>query len=231
MAGASEKPWRTRAARIGAAMLLGALIAIRVSMVSAAEVQTDGKISVPQTAPVFAVCTDTVVQETLEQDFLDAHRSPDSGHGPPVTVTVTVNEKLLKPGVVLGDLGPGDPFVIAKLMRAAGTDPPPIGDTGDKPLDPYSEAARRGIMDPNDPMQGLRNYQAFKNAAQQPEGPRFGANGNASDEDLYDRVIVARATVGGSPDQLMALIVVHPRDDVRSAKELVAEEIANSILH
>jgi hypothetical protein len=86
-------------------------------------------------------------------------------------------------------------------------------------------------MDPNDPMQGLRNYQAFRNAARQPEGPRFGSNGNASDEDLYDRVIVARATVGGSPDQLMALVVVHPRDDVRSAKELVAEEIANSILH
>src|SRR5271163_2626074 len=122
----------------------GTLVVIALAMVArvavAAEVQTDGKISVPQTAPVFAVCTDTVVQETLEQDFLDAHRSPDSGHGPPVTVTVTVNEKLLKPGVVLGDLGPGDPFVIAKLMRAAGTDPPPIGDTGDKPLDPYSEA-------------------------------------------------------------------------------------------
>src|SRR5580704_18733462 len=158
--------------------LLVIVLSILARIANAAEVQTDGKISVPQTAPVFAVCTDTVVQETLEQDFHDAHRSPDSGNGPPVTVTVTVNEKLLKPGVVLGDLGPGDPWVIAKLMRAAGSDPPPIGDTGSKPLDPYSEAARRGIMDPNDPMQGLRNYNAFKNAAQQPEGPRFGANGN-----------------------------------------------------
>jgi hypothetical protein len=132
---------------------------------------------------------------------------------------------------VLGDLGPGDPWVIAKLMRAAGTDPPPIGDTGSKPLDPYSEAARRGIMDPNDPMVGLRNYQAFRNEAMRPSEPRFGPNGNASDEELYDRVVVARATVGGSPDQLMALVIVHPRDDVRTAKELVAEEIANSILH
>ncbi len=213
----------------------GALLVIVLSMLvriaNAAEVQTDGKVTVPQTAPVFAVCTDSVVQQTLEQDFHDAHRSPDSGNGPPVTVTVTVNEKLLKPGVVLGDLGPGDPWVIAKLMRAAGTDPPPIGDTGNKPLDPFSEAARRGIMDPNDPMQGLRNYNAFKNEAMRPEEPRFGPNGNASDEELYDRVIVARATVGGSPDQLMALVVVHPRDDVRTAKELVAEEIANSILH
>jgi len=29
----------------------------------------------------------------------------------------------------------------------------------------------------------------------------------------------------------MAVVVVHPRDDLQTAKELVAEEIANSILH
>jgi hypothetical protein len=80
-------------------------------------------------------------------------------------------------------------------------------------------------------MRGLRNYQAFKNEMRRPEAPRFGANGNASDDEIYDRVIVARASVGGSPDQLMAVVVVHPRDDVRSAKQLVAEEIANAILH
>jgi hypothetical protein len=220
-----------RAFQIGSTTLLATLTVILAGVALASEVQTDGKISVSQTAPVFAVCTDSVVQQTLEQDFRDAHRSPDSGHGQPVTVTVTLNEKLLKPGVVLGDLGPGDPWVIAKLLRAAGTEPPPIGDTGNKPLDPYSEAARRQIMDPNDPTLGLRNYQAFKNEMRRPEEPRFGPNGNASDEEIYDRVIVARATVGGSPDQLMALVIVHPRDDVRTAKELVAEEIANSILH
>jgi hypothetical protein len=214
-----------------ATLLMAALMVMVAGIARAIEVQTDGKVTVPQTAPLFAVCTDPVVQQTLEQDFRGAHRSPESGHGEPVTVTVTLNEKLLKPGVVLGDLGPGDPWVIAKLLRAAGTDPPPIGDTGDKPLDPYSEAARRQIMDPNDPMLGLRNYQAFKNEARRPQEPRFGPNGNASDEELYDRVIIARATVGGSPDQMMAVVVVHPRDDVRTAKELVAEEIANSILH
>ncbi len=215
--------------RIGA--LLAALIVMAEGVARATEVQTDGKISVPQTAPVFAVCTDPVVQQTLEQDFRGAHRSPESGHGAPVTVTVTLSEKLLKPGVVLGDLGPGDPWLIAKLLRAAGTEPPPIGDTGNKPLDPYSEAARRQMMDPTDPMIALRNYQSFKNEMTRPEGPRFGPTGNASDEEIYDRAIVARATVGGSPEQLLAVVVVHPSDDVRSAKELVAEEIANSILH
>jgi hypothetical protein len=221
----------TKAFQIRSGTLLAALIVILGGVAIASDVQTEGKISVPQTAPLFAVCTDPVVQQTLEQDFRGAHRSPDSGHGLPVTVTVTVNEKLLKPGVVLGDLGPGDPWVIAKLLRAAGTDPPPIGDTGDKRLDPYAEAARRQIMDPNDPMLGLRNYQNFKNEMRRPEEPRFGPNGNASDEEIYDRAIVARASVGGSPDQMMAVVVVHPRDDVRTAKELVAEEIANSILH
>jgi len=220
-----------KACHIRSGILLAAFVMMLGGVALASEVQTDGKVSVTQTAPLFAVCTDPVVQETLEQDFRGAHRGPDSGHGLPVTVTVTVNEKLLKPGVVLGDLGPGDPWVIAKLLRAAGVEPPPIGDTGDKHLDPYSEAARRQLMDPNDPTLGLRNYQAFKNEMRRPEAPRFGANGNASDEELYDRAIVARASVAGSPDQMMAVAVVHPRDDVRTAKELVAEEIANSILH
>ncbi len=211
--------------------MLAVLMATLAGVAIASDVQIDGKLSIPQTAPLFAICTDPIVQQTLEQDFSGAHRGPDSGHGAPVTVTVTVNEKLLKPGVVLGDLGPGDPWVIAKLLRAAGTEPPPIGDTGNKPLDPYSEAARRQILDPNDPMMGLRNYQTFRNEMRRPQEPRFGPNGNATDEEIYDRAIVARASVGGSSDQMMAVVVVHPRDDLQTAKELVAEEIANSILH
>jgi len=206
-----------------------ALICLSVAIAAAADVQTDGKISVPQTAPLFAVCTDPVVQQTLEQDFRGSHR--DSGAGAPVTVTVVVNDKVLKPGVVLGDLGPGDPWVVAKLMRAAGEEPPPIGDTGDKHLDPYSEAARKQLLDPDNPTLAWQNYQSMRNEARRPEGPRFGANGNASDEEIYDRVIVARASVAGSPDQMTALVIVHPSEDLHSAKELVAEEIANAILH
>ena len=205
------------------------LICLSAALAGAAQVQTEGKISVPQTAPLFAVCTDPVVQQTLEQDFRGSHR--DSGTGAPVTVTVVVNDKLLKPGVVLGDLGPGDPWVVAKLMRAAGEEPPPIGDTGDKHLDPYSEAARKQLLDPDNPTLAWQNYQSFRNEARRPDGPRFGPNGNASDEELYDRVVVARASVGGSPDQMTALVIVHPSEDVHSAKELVAEEIANAILH
>ena len=80
-------------------------------------------------------------------------------------------------------------------------------------------------------MAGFRDYENFRNEAKRPQGPTFGPNGNATEEQIYDRAIVARATVGGSPDQMMALIIVHPNEDVHTAKELVAEEIANSILH
>jgi hypothetical protein len=206
-----------------------ALILLSAAIAGAADVQTDGKISVPQTAPLFAVSTDPVVQQTLEQDFRGSHR--DSGTGEPITVTVVVNENLLKPGVVLGDLGPGDPWVVAKLMRAAGEEPPPIGDTGDKHLDPYGEAVRKQLLDPDNPTLAMQNYYSMRNEARRPVGPRFGPNGNASDEQIYDRVIIARASVGGSPGQMTALVIVHPSEDVRSAKELVAEEIANTILH
>lgn len=213
-------------------LALVALVAISGAVAIASEVQTDGKISVPETAPLFAVCTDPVVQQTLEQDFRGAHRGTDSGGtGSPVTVTVIVNEKLLKPGTVLGDLGPGDPWVLARLMRAAGEEPPPIGDTGDKHLDPYGEAARKQLMDPDNPTVAMQNYYNFRNEARRPAGPRFGPNGDAGDEQLYDRAIVARASVGGSPDQMTAVVIVHPSEDVRAAKELVAEEIANAILH
>ena len=62
-------------------MLLAMLAVIFAGVAIASEVQTDGKISVPQTAPVFAVCTDPIVQQTLEQDFRGAHREPGNGNG------------------------------------------------------------------------------------------------------------------------------------------------------
>ena len=92
-----------KACHIRSGILLATFVMMLGGVALASEVQTDGKVSVTQTAPLFAVCTDPVVQETLEQDFRGAHRGPDSGHGLPVTVTVTVNEKLLKPGVVLDE--------------------------------------------------------------------------------------------------------------------------------
>lgn len=213
-------------------LLAGAVVLGLASAAIAGDVQTAGKLAVPLNAPLAAISTDPIFQRTLDQDFRGQHRGPDSSSGTPiVTVTVTVNEKLLKPGVMLGDLGPGDPWVLANLLRQAGAEPPPLGDTGNKPLNPYSESVRRQVMQPEDPMQRFRDYQAMKNAYDRPEGPRFGPNGRAKDQEIYDRAIVARASASNSNDQMTAVIVAHPGDDVSMAKELLAEAIANQILH
>jgi hypothetical protein len=50
------------------------------------------------------------------------------------------------------------------------------------------------------------------------------------DKDKYQTVLVARAGVSGSPQEMTVVAVVNPGEDVHEAKRLVAEEIANSIL-
>jgi hypothetical protein len=62
---------------------------------------------------------------------------------------------------------------------------------------------------------------------------RANANGltNRQDDSAFDTVVVARASLFGSPDELTVVAVVHPGDDVNDAKKLVAEEIANAVLH
>jgi hypothetical protein len=49
--------------------------------------------------------------------------------------------------------------------------------------------------------------------------------------EIYDTVIVARASLEGVTDELKVVAVVHSGDDARRAKVLVAEEIANAVLH
>ncbi len=80
-------------------------------------------------------------------------------------------------------------------------------------------------------MQAYRDYQTTRNFVMRPRGPRFGPDGNAPDSAIYDRILVARATISNSSDDLTAVAVVHPGDDVRTAKSLLAEEITNALLH
>ncbi len=49
--------------------------------------------------------------------------------------------------------------------------------------------------------------------------------------EIYDTVIVVRASLEGATDELKVVAVVHSGDDIRRAKELVSEEIANAVLH
>jgi uncharacterized protein YggE len=47
----------------------------------------------------------------------------------------------------------------------------------------------------------------------------------------YDTVVVARASVSGAPEEMTLVSVSHPGEDVDDAKKHIAERIANSILH
>jgi hypothetical protein len=193
----------------------------------AAEIRTRGKLEIAPRTPLVAVSTDPVVQRVLNDDFFAAGRNTRSDASGGATITVTLSEQVLKPGVSLQQLAPGDPKIIA-LLRAAGATTPPIGDSGDKPIDPYANLERREMLNPDDPAtRQLREEQAFYQSLAR--GP---VNAQESDENQgYDKVVIARATVSDRGDEFIVVAVVHPDDEFRKVKKLVAEEIANAVLH
>ncbi len=214
-------------ARFRIAFMLSAALAVAVTA-AAAEVRTAGKLAMPKDASVVAVCTDPAVQNVLNEDLTVAQRGKPAASRE-LTLTVTVSQRLLKPGIALSDVAPGDPTV-ARLLRDAGAQPLPLGDTGSEPsIDPFSAAARRQATTPDDPVTSqLRSYQAMRQAIR--------AQGSASPydqmgEQIYDTAIIARASLSGSASEFKVVAVVHAGDDLRTAKRLVAEEIANAVLH
>jgi hypothetical protein len=100
------------------------------------EIKQAGRLQVVHNAQLFAFSTDPTIQEVLSQDFSAAARSTDQSTDSILTVSVNVSQQILKPGVSLAELAPGDPQV-ADLIQAAGANPPPLGDTGNQ----YDEAA------------------------------------------------------------------------------------------
>ena len=212
--------------RCGLAVL--AAIAAITGAARATDIKMAGKLSLPPDASVMAICTDPVVQKILNEDLRAARR----GTGPEermVTLTVTVSQQLLKPGVSLSQMFPGDPSMV-ELLKAAGADVPALGDSGDKPIDPYETEARRGALTPDDPITAqFRSYQARQQMINGAHAPT--PYDKIPESEIYSTVIVARASLEGAPDQMKVVAVVQSGDDTRRAKELVAEEIANAILH
>ncbi len=90
--------------RCALAMLVG--IAAVAGDARATTVKIAGKLNLPANANVVAICTDPVVQRVLNEDLRAARRNtgPDEHM---VTLTVTVNQQLLKPGVSLNQMFPG----------------------------------------------------------------------------------------------------------------------------
>jgi hypothetical protein len=207
-----------------------AALAIAVAVAGsahAADVKMAGKLNVPADASVVAICTDPVVQNVLNEDLRGARHGQPSNPDNSVTLTVSVNQQMLAPGVSLNQMFPGDPSMV-ELLKEAGAESPPLADAGNQPIDPYAQHARQQALAPDDPVtEQFKAYQARRNAIGSGPTPYD----NIPKEQIYDTVIVARASLEGAVDELKVVAVVHSGDDVRRAKELVAEEIANAVLH
>jgi len=220
------KASNTKLVRCALAMLAG--VAAIAGTARATQVKIAGKLNLPANASVVAICTDPVVQKILNEDLRAARR----GTGPEermVTLTVMVSQQLLKPGVSLNQMFPGDPSMV-ELLKAAGADAPALGDSGNQPIDPFANEARRGALTPDDPITAqFRTYQARQRVMNGTNAPT--PYDKIPENEIYSTVIVARASLEGAPDQLKVVAVVESGDDARRAKELVAEEIANAILH
>ncbi len=208
-----------------------AAIAIALAIAGSAhsaDVKMAGKLNVPANVSVVAICTDPVVQNVLNEDLRAGRHGEPSNPDNSVTLTVTVNQQMLAPGVSLNQMFPGDPSMV-QLLEQAGAEPPPLADADNQqPVDPFAQEARRQALAPEDPVtEQFRAYQARRNAIGNGPTPYD----NIPKDQIYDTVIVARASLEGGTDELKVVAVVHSGDDVRRAKELVAEEIANAVLH
>jgi hypothetical protein len=253
-----------------AALLAGFLVGASTGL--AVEVKHAGKLQVPPNAALVAFSTDPTIQQVLTQDLQAANRNFTADSHSVLTLTVTVADRALQPGVSLGQLAPGDPDVV-DLLKAVGVTPPPIGDTGTErdeaaiarrndlsplpqdgsllqrsmgqlraergllpqgivgqPYPPPAQPYPQGAAPSPRPQPGSADYTGdTQDYLQQGYGqmPRT----HRDDASAYDTVIVARASLNGRPEELTVVAVVHPGEDARDAKKLVAEEIVNALLH
>ncbi|HUA36657.1 MAG TPA: hypothetical protein VMA09_23840 [Candidatus Binataceae bacterium] len=213
------KYWATAAATVSMLAAIG--------IAFAATVKTAGKLKLPPHTDVIVICNDPTVLTVLNQDFA-AERRTLGNVTDTVTLTVTVNQKVMAPGVSLSEVFPGDPAMV-RLLEEAGGNAPPLGDTGDQQLDPYAEAARRQAQGTDDDLtSAFRNEQAFKESMR---GNGSSPYDSIPKNQIYDTVIFARANLGSLSGELKVLALIHGGDDAEQAKRIVGEEIANNLLH
>jgi hypothetical protein len=195
---------------------------------AAIDVETKGSIDASKSWPLVAFSTDFVIQQVLSDAIQGAGRSLMPGESEAITLTVNSHQKLLKPGVSLGDLFPGDPEV-AEMLRNAGIAPPPLGDTGEAQADPYAALARDRAMNPDaSPSQQIQQMQRMNNYYNN-HGPSPYDNIPASQ--LYDTVVIARAVLSKGTGQMLLVAVVHPNESIKDARKLIALKIADAVLH
>jgi len=245
-----------------------ALLLAAAGPASAVQVRKAGKLNVPPDQSLLVFSTDATVARVLNQDLEAAHREAGAQSG--LTLSVTVTERFLKPGVSLNELAPGHADEVADLIKQAGATPPPLGDTGDKvdeaavsrervehQMVPHDNPTQRlinqfeappGDLGPPPPCDPMAPVPGCAGPAPTPR-PRPGSPGyvgdvqqymqqghrsaqtSGDDDNRYDTVVVARATLGTAPEEMVVVAVAHPGEDMHETKKLIAEEIANAILH
>lgn len=94
---------------------------------------------------------------------------------------------------------------------------PPLPMTG-WPVPPAT-AQQRSALPPY-----MQTYQQGSNSPEQ-------ARHEHEASDVYDTIFIARATVGDASGELTVVAVAHPGFDAHEVRKLVAEEIANGVLH
>ncbi len=210
-----------------AGAIASALVALAIAGAAhAADVKSQGSLKLPPNTDLIVICNDPMVNNVLSDD-LNAERRTLGTITSTLTLTVEVNQKVMAPGVSLGDLFPGDPSM-ARLLAETGVNAPPLGDSGDQRGDPYAEAARRQALGLDDPLtSSFRNYQAMENSMKGDSGSPYNSIPKSQ---IYDTVISARAAISGASGEFKVVAVVHGGDSINKGKKLVAEEIANSIL-
>ncbi|MGH7948543.1 MAG: hypothetical protein ACREQF_04900 [Candidatus Binataceae bacterium] len=204
-----------------------ALLCIGAATVDA-QIKTLGRLRIPAGAKVLAVCTDMVMQRELNARLRSMGLAPKFEAGEKtVTLTVTLHDNVMSPAASLNQIAPGDP-AIAGMIESLGVQAPPLGDSGDDRPDPYAIAAHRRATTPSDPLS--ETYRELL-AERQAVDKTAGATGyeRLPKEQVYDTVIVARATLSSTTEEFKLVALVHPGDDVRGAHEQVAREIAAAI--
>lgn len=214
----------------GIALVAGMFVA---GTAMASELRSKGKLDVPADVSLVVVSTDPIVQRVLSEDIAAARRTA-ALDAKALTLTVTLNQRALRPDVSLADISPGDPEMAA-LLKAAGAKAPALADTGSLRADPYAAVAeaqaRNATETASQQLDRMSGYSQLPGFFSQYDAKKFLPSGTSGADDVYDSAIVARTVLSDGRGELAVVAVVHPGEDPREVRKLIAEKIANALLH
>ena len=191
-----------------------------------------------------AIATDPVIQDVLNEDFSVAPRMKAAHGSKTLTLTVTLNQRVLQPNLSLTDLAAGAPAA-AELLSAAGYKQQAPGDNGGEQLPADAQAYMQNGNPPATAYQNnnysqqhdqLSGFPPVMSTWRDPRDPR---NRPIPPPDylvqppssIYDSAVIAHAVLSDGKGEMTLLAVAHPGEDLRAVKKQLAERIANAVLH